>query len=140
MDDRKDRNHGVQRESAPRRLLILEDEEAILRPMARYFTTLGWEVVAAREPEEAEALFEHSRFDLVVLDLGLTSFGREGLSVLGSLRARDPHLPVVVLSGYLSPEVEAEARRLGADAILQKPYPLLGLAQVIEGLAGPAED
>ena len=139
MDDRKRKDPGTLSESVRRRLLILEDEESILKPMVRYFSTSGWEVVAAREPEEAEALFEHARFDVVVLDLGLTGFGREGLSVLGSLRAREPHLPVVVLSGYLTPEVEAEARRLGADAVLQKPYPLLGLAQVIEGLAGPAE-
>jgi DNA-binding response OmpR family regulator len=119
-----------------KRLLILDDEEAILIPVARYFTDRGYAVVTAREPEEAEALLECERFDLVILDLGLTRFGRDGLGVLNDLRAQRPWLPVIVLSANICPEVEDEVRRLRADAVLSKPQPLAELARVAAAALG----
>jgi two-component system, OmpR family, response regulator len=118
------------------RLLLLDDEEAILRPMAKYFRDLGWEVVATREPEEAEAVLETERFDAAILDLALGRFWRGGLDVLRSLRHDHRFLPVIVLSAFASPEVEAEARRLGAEAVLRKPVPLPDLAKIVLAVAG----
>jgi DNA-binding response OmpR family regulator len=112
------------------RLLLLDDEDAIRVPVSRYFRNMGWSVVAAQEPEEAEALLEHRRFDLVILDLWVTRFGTEGLEVLRSLRKRDPWTPVIVMSAHVTEEVEAEARSCGADAVLRKPLPLPDVAQV----------
>jgi DNA-binding response OmpR family regulator len=130
--------HGCPgRDSSPaQRLLILDDEEAILLPVARYLTERGYVVITAREPEEAEALLECEAFDLVILDLGLTRFGRDGLEVLSDLRAKLPWLPVIVLSANICPEVEDEARRLRADAVLSKPQPLAELARVAAAALG----
>jgi CheY-like chemotaxis protein len=116
------------------RLLVLDDEETILWPVAKFFRGLGWEVVASGDPDEAEAVLENQGFAAVVLDLALSQFGRDGLDVLRSMRHRHPWLPVVILSAYISPEVEAEARQLGADAVLKKPLALPNLAQVVLGL------
>jgi len=121
---------------AVRRMLLVDDEEAIRMPVGLYFRDLGWSVVGAAEPEEAEALVEHEHFDLVILDLALTRFGREGLEVLGTVRAMSPWVPVIVMSAHISPEVEEEARRLGADAVLRKPQPLAEVAQLIDRLTG----
>jgi DNA-binding response OmpR family regulator len=108
----------------------MDDEESILLPVADYFENLGFSVVAAREPEEAEALLDHDAFDLVILDLWVTRFGTEGLEVLRGLRDRGHWMPVIVLTGYASEEVEAEAVRCGADAVLKKPQPLADIAQL----------
>jgi DNA-binding response OmpR family regulator len=118
------------------RLLILDDEEAILLPLAEYFREQGYGVVATQEPEEAEALLDHDPFDLVILDLALTRFGREGLEVLSAIRSRSPWLPVIVLSGNVSPEIEALAGELRADAVLMKPQPLDELAARVAALIG----
>jgi len=118
------------------RLLVLDDEETILWPVAKFFRGLGWDVVASGDPDEAEAVLENQGFAAVVLDLALSQFGRDGLDVLRSMRHRHPWLPVVILSAYISPEVEAEARQLGADAVLKKPLALPNLAQVVLGLTG----
>jgi CheY-like chemotaxis protein len=127
-----DPSFSPRRAGLAKRLLILDDEEAILLPVARYLTERGYSVVTAREPEEAEALLECERFDLVILDLGLTrfGFGRSGLEVLSDLRAHLPWLPVIILSANVAPEVEEEARRLRADAVLSKPQPLAELARI----------
>jgi CheY-like chemotaxis protein len=118
------------------RLLMLDDEEAILVPVAHYFRDAGYEVATAGEPEEAEALLDHKVFDIVILDLALTSYGREGLEVLRSIRARHPWLPVIVLSAHVGAEVEEEARRLRVDAILSKPQPLQALVKMADGIVG----
>ena len=118
----------------PRRLLILDDEEAILLPLSEFFRERGYSVVATREPEEAEALLDYDPFDLVLLDLALTRFGREGLEVLSAIRSRNPSLPVIILSGNVCPEIEELAHRLRADAVLMKPQPLEQLAAVVAHL------
>jgi DNA-binding response OmpR family regulator len=122
--------------SGPRRLLIIDDEESLLRPLARYFTNLGWRVTTAREAEEAEALIEHRGFDLVILDLELSRFGRGGLEVLAGVRERKGKLPVIVLSAFVAPGVEAEAYRLGASGVIHKPCPLPELAQLADAITG----
>src|SRR4051795_5767244 len=73
-----------------RRILLVDDEIALLIPLSRYFRNLGCEVDVAEEPEIAEALLDHRRYDVVIIDLRLTPFGNaEGLEVLRGLRRRD---------------------------------------------------
>jgi CheY-like chemotaxis protein len=118
-------------------LLVLDDDEAVLEPVTAYLRELGYAVVAAREPEEAEALLAHHRFSLVVLDLNLSPFGPDGLNVLQSIRALHGDLPVVIVSANVRPEVEAEARRMEVNAVLTKPVPLADLARVIADALEP---
>jgi two-component system chemotaxis response regulator CheY len=123
-------------ELTPHRLLLLDDEEAILRPVAKYFRNLGWDVVACEEPEEAEAVLETEAVSVAVLDLALSRFRRGGLDVLRTLRHQHRFLPVVILSAFVSPDVEDEARQLGADAVMKKPVALPELAQIVMALVG----
>lgn len=111
-----------------RSVLLLDDEEAILVPTAAYFRALGFRVDTARESEEAGALVQNQRYDLAILDLRVSEYGvAEGLAVLREIRERDAGTSVVVLSAYVSPELEALARALGADEVLHKPQPLRAL-------------
>ncbi len=123
------------RANAPR-LLLVDDEETILWAVGKYFRDLGWDVVATDDPDEAETVLEHEPYGVVVLDLGLSRFERNGLDVLRSLRHSHPWLPVVILSAFVSSDVEAEAKRIGADAVLKKPMALPSLAQVVIALSG----
>jgi two-component system OmpR family response regulator len=113
---------------------VLDDEEAILWPVAKFFRGLGWDVVACEDAAEAEELLETQEFAMVVLDLALSPFGREGLDVLRAVRRHRPRLPVVILSANVSPEVEVQANELGAGAVLKKPLALTNLAQVVLAL------
>lgn len=123
-----------------KRILLLDDEPAILTPMARYFRKHGCCVDMATEPEEADALIVHRRYDLAILDLRLTRFpSADGLDILREIRKRDHWTSVVILSAYASPEMEEEAIRLGADAVLRKPQPLPDLAQLALALMGDAK-
>lgn len=113
------------------RLLILDDEEAILLPLSRYFRATGYDVVTAREVEEAEAILGCEHIDAAILDLTLSGFGPDGLELLRSIRASHVDLPVIVFSANTRPEIEEECQRLGAHAVLTKPQPLSVLARAV---------
>ncbi len=125
------------KKTATPRILLLDDEDAILVPMSRYFAKLGFTVDMASEAEEAEALISHRRYDLAILDLRLTKFSdAAGLDVLREIRRRDDHTSVIIVSAYASEAAEAEAVRLGAAAVLRKPQSLPELAQLALSLMG----
>lgn len=118
-------------------VLLLDDEESILLPTATYFRSRGCEVDTAREPEEAEALVHHRSYDLAILDLRVAAVGgAAGLEVLREIRRHDETTHVIVLSAYISSEVEEEAWALGASSVLCKPQPLPGLAELAFSLMG----
>ena len=107
--------------------------------MREYFATMGYEVDCARETQEAEALLAENRYDLAILDLRLSgTSGAEGLDVIESVRALSPQTRIILLTAYGSREIEAEARRRGADAFLHKPKPLAEVAKIASGLMGQA--
>jgi two-component system, response regulator RegA len=123
-------------------VLLLEDETAILDPMGTYFRNLGCSVDMAREPEEAGALVSHRRYDVAILDVRVARLGgHEGLDVLREIRRRDHATRIIVLTGFVSPELEEEAFALGADAVLPKPQSLPQLARLaMPGTAVPGGD
>lgn len=130
------KKHARARDGAGKRLLLVDDEEAILRPMSKYFRELGYSVVPARDVGEAERALARETFDLVILDIRLAPHERGGLDVLRTLRIAKSSMPVVVMSAYVSHEVEAEALRLGAKAVLRKPQPLANVARTAFNLVG----
>ena len=118
-----------------RRLLIVDDEESICFSMSEYFSMHGYDVDTARETEDAEKLLESTEYKVVIQDLRVGKNGNpEGLEMIRTIRAQNPQTRIIVLTAYGSAEMEAEARRSGADAFLRKPKPLSEVAQVVEGL------
>jgi DNA-binding response OmpR family regulator len=114
------------------RLLLVEDEEQTLLAMQRYFTTKGFNVDCAQDLEQAEALIEAGHYSLVLTDLRLTgTHGVEGLEIVSHVRRQSPGTKVIILTAYGTPEVEAEARRRGADDFLYKSGPLSAVMGLI---------
>jgi DNA-binding response OmpR family regulator len=119
----------------PGRLLVVDDEAAIRFALSEYFRENGWSVDSAAEKEEAEALLTCTEYAVVIADLRLTGIsGVEGLDIIQLSRHLRPETRVVLLTGNGTPELEAEARRRGADAFLHKPLPLAQLQAVVDSL------
>jgi len=122
-----------------RSVLIIDDEAAIRFVLVEYFRDRGWSVDAAETREEAEKLLTGTPYSVMIVDLRLG--GRkevEGLDVVDSARRLRPGTRVVPLTGHATSELEAEARRRGIDAFVEKPLPLPQLEAILDRLAGSA--
>jgi ActR/RegA family two-component response regulator len=92
-------------------------------------------VDTARELDEAEGLIKATDYKVIIQDLRLgLAHQPDGIEIIKLVHKSNPDTRIVVLTSYGSAEVEAEARRAGADAFLRKPKPLSQVAQVIQGL------
>lgn len=103
-------------------ILVIEDEPVLRRQLARALEAAGHEVRVTELGSEGVAAAREKPADLVLLDLRLPD--TSGLEVLSSIRAIDPSIPVVLMTGHGSVQDAVEAMRLGAVDYLQKPLDL----------------
>ncbi len=90
----------------------------------------GFEVVEAASRADFEAILARGDFDLVLSDFNILGF--EGLQVLEAVRAKDPNLPVIIVTGTGSEEVAAEAIKRGAaDYVIKTPSHIQRLPHTI---------
>jgi DNA-binding NtrC family response regulator len=120
------------------RILIVDDEAAIVEALSLYLACAGVVILNASELEEAQALIERANVDLVIADLKLTGvFGLEGFQLLTFVREHSPQTAVILLTAFGTPEIEAEAYRRGARYFFHKPLPMATLAGAVRSLGIP---
>ena len=105
---------------AERLLLIVEDDEAFARTLARSFERRGYRVLHADSLAQAEALLAGHTPDYAVVDLKLKGEAT-GLACVRALHAANSDMLIVVLTGYASIATAVEAVKLGACHYLAKP-------------------
>jgi two-component system cell cycle sensor histidine kinase/response regulator CckA len=93
----------------------------------------GFELIEAASRVDFEARFAQGGFDLVLSDFNILGF--EGLQVLETVRATDPNLPVIIVTGTGSEEVAAEAIKRGAiDYVIKTPKHIQRLPYTIHAV------
>lgn len=112
------------------RVLIADDEPALLRGLQRLLQGNGYQVVAARDGAEAELLFRSEQFDVVLTDIAMP--GLSGIELLMSVRAKDPDIPVVLITGEPAVSTAVKALEYGAFHYLTKPVDLPTLNEVVD--------
>ena len=100
-------------------ILVVDDDAAVRRSLARVLTTAGHRVEAVGSGVDAVRRLQDEEFDLVVLDLRMPRLG--GLTVLQHVQNRHPEVPVIVMTGFPSIENAKESIELGAFDFLLKP-------------------
>jgi two-component system response regulator RegA len=126
---------------APLSILIVDDDEPFRRRLARALTDRGLEVRTAGDAAAAlEAVGRDDPPELAVVDLRMP--GASGLELVRELRAIEPAMRILVLTGYGSIVTAVEAMRLGATNYLPKPADADEILRALdpEGVAvgGPA--
>jgi two-component system KDP operon response regulator KdpE len=101
------------------RVLIVEDDRALLRALAMNLTARGYEVTEAETGTRALTAAANIEHDVVVLDLGLPDLG--GLAVIKGIRAY-ASTPIIVLSARTGTSDKVAALDLGADDYVTKPF------------------
>ncbi len=114
------------------RILIVEDEEKIAYTLARALRRASdndFAVEIQNSPLEAIELFKTQGFDLLITDQRMP--GMSGLELIAHVRCEYPETRAILITGFGSPEIEAEARRL-ADGYLTKPFNLPDVLRLVQ--------
>jgi DNA-binding NtrC family response regulator len=101
------------------KVLMVDDEEDFVKTLAERMQMRDLDSDVALSGEQALQIVQNQIPDVMVLDLKMP--GIDGMEVLRRVRKAYPEVQVVILTGHGSEKDEAEARRLGAFAYLQKP-------------------
>jgi DNA-binding response OmpR family regulator len=116
------------------RILVVEDEESLLKLESILFTSKGYAVTGVRDGKSALEAIAADRPDLVVLDVMLP--GQDGFEVCRAIKENPEtsYIPVVLLTAKKSSNDLERGRLAGADAYITKPFKSVKVLEVIEGL------
>jgi two-component system cell cycle sensor histidine kinase/response regulator CckA len=119
-----------------RRILLMDDEQMILDIVSRMLSHLGYEVKTCQDGSQAIAAFTKAKnqgepFDVVLMDLVIPN-GVGGQDAVHTIRKIDPNAKVIASSGHLDHAAMKEHKKFGFVGVLEKPYKLERLQQVIQ--------
>jgi DNA-binding NtrC family response regulator len=102
------------------RILVVDDQPTVTRACAKILSRAGYEIIEQNSSVEALEVLEAETFDLLLTDVRMPVL--DGMELLTSARQLDPHLSVVVITGFGTMDDALRAMRLGAQGFLLKPY------------------
>jgi DNA-binding response OmpR family regulator len=120
-----------------KRILLIDDEEAVRRSVGEILKRAGYEVHSAEDGKSGLELFQKFSFDLLITDLLMPE--RDGLETIMALRRGRTPLKIMVISGCgqsLGGEFMKIAQHLGADLTLAKPFARTELLVAVASLLG----
>jgi EAL domain-containing protein (putative c-di-GMP-specific phosphodiesterase class I)/ActR/RegA family two-component response regulator len=113
-------------------VLIVDDQADVADAIAEGLRCAGRLVVVCYDAESAQLVVETTVVGAVVSDIRLTGpFRFEGLDFLDHLARHAPNARVALVSGRVTPELEAESLRRGAAAVLQKPFAIADIERIL---------
>jgi two-component system cell cycle sensor histidine kinase/response regulator CckA len=120
------------------RVLIMDDEEMILKIAKELLQLMGYEVTTAQSGEETIGFYRQAMelkkpFDAVLLDLAIPG-GMGGKEVMQELITIDPHVKAIISSGYLNDPVVRDFKRYGFSGMLTKPYEATDLDDKLQNI------
>jgi DNA-binding NtrC family response regulator len=125
-----------------RRVLLAEDDTAMRELMTRTLRRHGFDVIEARNGYETLERLAHGLihepqiwFDLVISDVRMP--GYDGLNILASIKQLPNYVPVILITAFGTSATHAAAVRLGAFALLDKPFDLDDLMTAVRLATSP---
>ena len=110
-------------------ILIVDDEPSIVQSLKGLLSDEGFEVMSAPNGYEALKTIERESPDLVLLDIWMP--GIDGIETLKEIKANNPFIQVIVITGHGNVETAVKATKLGAFDLIEKP---LSIDKVIVGI------
>lgn len=100
-------------------ILIIDDDRDMCLLLKRFLTRHGYEVLESYNGKKALELLESTEPSLVMCDFRLEDM--EGNVLLGKIKERYPHLPVIIITGYSDIKIAVEVMKMGAYDYITKP-------------------
>lgn len=111
---------GFPVQCAMHHVVLVEDDALVRTLLEKRLIAEGWQVTALRDGRGLCDLLRGHPADLLLIDLGLPHI--DGLALVEDLRSHGIDTPVMVLTAYDLPHLQATVRSTGANELVQKPY------------------
>lgn len=111
-------------------ILLVENDPTIRVTLTAAFSWIGCRVKGYDSTEEGLAEFKNHRFSVVISDFKLP--GIDGLTFLREVMTRGDNIVKILISGYADNKMVAEARKIDADAVLEKIFTLESLFNILK--------
>jgi PAS domain S-box-containing protein len=105
---------------ANERILVVDDEKGVVRSCVRILEREGFSVLGKTDSLSVSKLLMQETFDLILSDIRMPKM--DGLELLKVAKEIDPHITVVLITGYGTLEDAINAIRLGAQGFIMKPF------------------
>jgi len=102
------------------KVLIIDDDESILRACERVLKGAGYTTISTTSPESAIPIIQREMPDVLLLDVKLGAIS--GLDILKEIKEKTPDIEVIMMTAYATLELAVEAVRAGAYDFLTKPF------------------
>ncbi len=113
-----------------KRILLVDDDEAVRKMVGRVLESAGYQVLLAASGREAVAKFRNGQPHLVLLDLKMPD--QDGWAAFEEVSQHDPLVPVIVITAW--PNQYEQAVQRGIDALMEKPLDMAVLLVNIQRL------
>jgi DNA-binding response OmpR family regulator len=114
-----------------RRILLVDDDDAVRDMMYHTLTSKGYEIVTASNVSKALKLIANENFDVLITDLHMPNPG-DGFTVVSAMRHSQPKARTLLISGYPDVHGAMAAILLEADEVLVKPFEVTQLLELID--------
>jgi len=102
------------------RILVVDDDVIVIKSCRRILEAEGFEVTTVPSADDALEKIKLYDFDLLVMDVKMPK--HDGIFLMREIKKNWPDIPIIVMSGYPTPETIADVLKLGAIQFIPKPF------------------
>ena len=113
-------------------ILIIDDDEGMLKTLNYILSDKGYEVVVRRSGAEAIELVKKRTFDIALIDIKMP--GMDGVAVLKAIKKLSPETSIMMITAYTMHKLVEEAKKEGVQVVLPKPLDIDKMISYTDGL------
>ena len=115
-------------------ILIIDDDQSVTTSLSLLLKQAGHRAQSVSSPAEALARIEREPFELVIQDMNFSrqTTGEEGIELLKQIKARQPNLPVILITAWGSIQLAVQGVRAGASDFVTKPWTHQQILQAVK--------
>ena len=102
------------------KILVIDDEPVILNSCRKVLEEDGFDVYLVPSADEALKAMKKEVFDLLLVDVKMPK--HDGIYLMQKVKEKWPDVPIIVMSGYPTPDTITDGAKMGADAFIAKPF------------------
>jgi DNA-binding NtrC family response regulator len=102
------------------KILVVDDDAIVIKSCKRILEAEGLEVSTVPSADEALEMIKKYEFDLLLIDVKMPK--HDGMFLMREIKKVIPDMPIIVMSGYPTPETISDVLKLGATQFIPKPF------------------